>query len=524
MSDDEMWAPGWDEEPDQMPTTRPNGTTEKGNVEGATEENAFTDARLAETVATEALTRRYCRTELGWMQWDGTVWNRVDEGIAVEAVRQYALRRYTAALIGEQQRSAAGQSNDRSQIDGWYRVQSAGRIRAILSLAGNIEGVLRGIAEFDNNPDLLNTPDGVIDLATGDTRPHDPDLMMSKITKVRYVPGAHDTAFNAALEAIPGDSRAWLQMRLGQAITGHMPDDERAVLITGGGSNGKTTLMNTMFIALGGYAAAVPNTLLLTGRNPGGATPEKMTIRGVRLAYIEETPEGRYLDTQALKEVVGTPTITGRELYKGYVTYGATHSLFLNTNHLPRVAETDNGTWRRLVRVDFPYRYVPPGVARERDTDRQGDPTLKAKLADRRALEAALAWLIDGARAWYKGGKTLTGGDPEPVIAATLEWRHGSDIILRFLDDVTEFDRDAWVTGDGLYKAFCTWSTDHGTKSIPQNLFMDRLKQHTALPPYVTDAQVRSTRPGMSRPPMSLVMTSAVPDRTRAIIGLRYSE
>ena len=34
-----------------------------------------------------------------------------------------------------------------------------------------------------------------------------------------------------------------------------------------------------------------------------------------------------------------------------------THTMFVTTNYLPRVDESDHGTWRRLVLVDFPHRY-----------------------------------------------------------------------------------------------------------------------------------------------------------------------
>lgn len=492
---------------------------------GEVTEDTFTDARLAETVADGVLEGQYCwTTGLGWLAWDGVRWAEASEAEVTEAVRRYVVSRYMDALDEEKRRAAAGDmKGNQPEIDGWYRVQSAARIANVLRLARGVAGVLRDAGDFDAAPDLLNTPDGVLDLATGEMKPHDPELLITKVTGVAYRPGAHDPAFKAALESVPVDALDWLQIRLGQAATGHMPDDERAVLLTGGGSNGKTTLMDTVFRALGGYAAAVPNSLLLTGRTLGGATPEKMTIRGVRLAYIEETPEGRYLDTQALKEVVGTPTVTGRELYKGFVTFGATHSLLLNTNHLPRVSETDHGTWRRLVRVDFPYRYLAPGSALEREGDRHGDPTLKPKLATREAREAALAWLVDGARRWYDAGRALPNCCPDPlsVVDATKAWRHQSDLILRFLDECTEFDRDAWVTSQGLYAHFKEWATGQGHREIPQNLFIDRMKSHTALPAYVTVRRVRTQRPGLSAPWTSQRPTTG---QAAAVIGIRYRD
>lgn len=487
-------------------------------------QDRFTDAYLAEVVAKGALIGRYCRTVgLGWMRWSGKLWEGVDEGAALEAVRRFALARYVEALEAERVKAAAGELDDDYEQQGWKRVQSAPRLKAVLSLAGNIAGVLRDAADFDTHHDLLNTPAGVLDLTTGEMAEHNPALMFTKMTSVSYKPGATSEAFAQVLESVPPGCRDWLQERLGQAATGHMSSDERMVLLAGGGGNGKTALMETVFRALGGYASAVPNTLLLTGRSPGGATPEKMTIRGVRLAYIEETPEDRHLDTQALKEVVGTPTVTGRELYKGYVTFGATHSLFLNTNHPPRVAETDNGTWRRLARLDFPYRYVSPGAPLERPEDRHGDPRLKARLGTVTAREGALAWLVAGARRWYEAGRVFSAGDPDAVSEATRAWRHESDLILRYLDERMDFDRDSWVSSQETYEDFRAWSRGQGHKDIPQTLFAARLKNHTALPAYISDAQKAANATGRSRavdvwsnPPTS------EPKRLRCVVGLRF--
>lgn len=492
-------------------------------------EDLFTDAVLAERAARECLLGRYCRTDgLGWLMWNGIRWEPVVGGVVIEAVRQYVLDQYAEAVKRTHQRAIEGDMTPDPALTEWRYAQSAKRISAILSLAGNINGILLDAAEFDTHHDLLNTPTGVLDLRTDKLGPHDPSLKLTKVTSVGYYPEARNEAWETALTAVPEDSLSWLQIRLGQALTGYMPDDDRMILLSGGGSNGKTTVMDTAFRTLGGYAAAVPNQLLLTGKNPGGATPEKMTIRGVRLAYIEETPEDRHLDVTALKEVVGTPAITGRDLYKGFVTFGATHSLFLNTNHPPRVVETEEGTWRRLVRIDFPYRYLSPDKDLERETDRHGDPKLKAKLKTTAAREAALAWMVEGARRLYEAGTLRAVGDPPAVVDATRRWRHESDLILRYLDEWMDYDRDSWVTTADLYRHFVEWTRGQGHKDIPQTTFVGRLKSHTALPAYVAAKQIKvEATPGRSRPPGvfdSVTGAGQSPARTMSIVGFRYKD
>jgi phage/plasmid-associated DNA primase len=42
------------------------------------------------------------------------------------------------------------------------------------------------VDDLDADLDLLNTPSGVVDLTTGEMTPHDPELMMTKITSGSY--------------------------------------------------------------------------------------------------------------------------------------------------------------------------------------------------------------------------------------------------------------------------------------------------------------------------------------------------
>lgn len=497
-------------------------------------EDRFTDSHLAEMAVADCLSGRYVHvTNLGWHEYDGRIWRPCPDARVLEAVREWARDSYRYALQEEAERVKSGKASDPYEVDGWRKVQSAGRLASVLKLSAGNGEIIRDAADFDTWPDLLNTPAGVIDLPGDRLMPHDPALMLTKMTAVDYVPGARSVWLDKALEAAPVEAHEWLQVRLGQAITGYEPDDDRALLLTGGGSNAKTTLMDAVFAALGGktaygYAASVPNTLLLRERNRGAATPEKMTIRGVRLAYIEETPEGRYLDTQALKEVVGTPTITGRELYKGFVTFGASHSLVINTNHLPLVSETDHGTWRRLARLDFPYKFVrTPEDITDPEHERVGDPRVKTHMKTEDAQRAILAWLVDGARKWYANGQALQAfPDPGPVVRATRQWRTDTDLLLHFLDESVRVDPASWVASVDLYAAYEEWVKARGHHPKGSNVVIGEIMAHPEMPRTLSKRQVVVAKtPGRSRRSGTAWVGAAAsePARTVAVVGLRFA-
>lgn len=504
---------------ERAPFTRAEGDAGRAlkklkKLTGSLKKDQFTDAAFADIVAVDVLRDRFVHTAgVGWMAWSGKLWERCEEGTVVNAVRIWVLERYAA--------SAKANRDDETS---WLAVQSKTKLANVVQLAKDVHGVARRATDFDTAHDVLNAQNCVVDLRTGKTKPHAPGYLMTKITSVNYVPGAEHADFKTALGAIPEGVESWLQLRLGQSATGYATDDDKMVLLTGGGGNGKTVLLDVLFKSLGSYGTAVPSELLLTTKSKGGPTPEKMTLKGTRLAYIEETPEGRHLDVTATKQVVGTPTMQGRYMYKDIIEFESTHCLWVVTNYPPFVAETDDGTWRRLLRVVFPYRYrwEGDGAGAWLPNDRPGDPTLKAKLREDSAREAALAWLVEGAKAWYTAGRTLRGTvAPEPVVTATHEWRKESDDILCWLEAYLTFQPGAWVPTTELYGSFAAWSAERGGKTMSERTFSARFRSNSLIAGKASIRQVyTATEPGRSH---QFVGTERkVPARTMAVLGVAW--
>lgn len=492
------------------------------------ENERYTDAFMSARLVREALGGRYVWTgALGWMRWDGTRWTDVQDEAIHEATRQWTLSGYLTAVETYRRAAAAGTVDwpigEDPDIRGWAGMQASGRIASVVRLARGIDPVYRDAADFDTDPALLNTPSGVVDLRTGEIMAHDPNRLIRKITGAPYVPGAESEALKTALGALPDDAGDWLQVMLGEAVTGY--SGERMVLLTGGGRNGKTLLMGSIYRALGSYAAKVPNTVLLKQRTAGAATPERMTLHGIRLAYMEETPEDGYLDANVTKDLLDAEVIDGRHLYRDTISWTPTHSFFLNTNHPPTVSDTGEGTWRRLARIDFPYRYRKAGEPLERPGDRRGDPRLKSALGRTVAGQTALlAWLVAGAVRYFAAGSVEEAGPtPASVEESVRRWRADSDDILRFVDEVMELDPDAWVSGADLYREFAGWQRATGQRQLSLKAFTARLEGHSALPKTIARVSWVKTKPGLSRPGLLLDgFAQTLPQRVKGWNGLRF--
>lgn len=442
---------------------------------------SFTDAFLVEELAGEALEGRFVWTSgLGWLQWDGRVWSRVSDVSPLEATRRWASDRFDAVLEEHK--------NDKSrnfgpQISGWKGVLSKSRIGSLVSLARGLPGVLHMAEEFDADPDLFTVENGTIHLPTGQIRPHDPSDRITKLAPTAYVPGYRHPTFEKALEALPPESRAYLQDRKGQAITGYMTPDHTMVVSHGGGENGKSTLADLMLKTIGltetgGYGTQISDRVLMA--SPSDHPTELMDLRGARYAVLEETPEARHLNIQRVKSTVGTPRMKARHIRQDTVSWNSTHSLFVNTNHRPIVAETDHGSWRRLALLTYPYRFVKRPELLAKPNDRLGDPTLQYAGDNPAVRQAMLTWLVDGARAFYARGRVML-PPPASVEKDTLAWRAESDQVIGFAGEHLIFDPTAWTSTEDLLKTFNAWLDSTGHRPWNALTLGTRLSGHDLL-------------------------------------------
>lgn len=437
---------------------------------------AFTDAFLVEDLATEALEGSYAwASGLGWMKWDGRIWKAVSEVDPLEAVRQWASGRFDAVL--------AEQSKDKSKnlsakITGWRGVLSRARITALTGLARGVQGVQCDAAEFDAAADLLTVQNGTVHLPTATLRPHDPADRITLIAGAEYHPGFTHPKWEAVMTALPGVVHPWYRDRLGQALTGYRTPDHLLVISHGDGMNGKSTITSIMNTVCGSYGRQISDRVLLS--TPGDHPTEMMDLRGLRYAVLEETPEARHLDTQRLKQTIGTPDITARHVRKDTVTFTTTHSLFINTNHRPTVSETDHGTWRRLALLDFPITYRKPNEPIRGPLDRPADPSMEFASSDPKVLCAALTWLVEGAQAWYARDRVML-PLPDDVAESTRKWRVEMDLVLGFLGECAEADPDGFVPTKAMLDAFNTFLEARGHRPWNDKTLGGRFGTHDAV-------------------------------------------
>lgn len=339
----------------------------------------------------------------------------------------------------------------------------------VLKMAQPDERVLLPSHEvLDTHAWLLNTPGGIVDLRRGgDPIPHDPSLLMTRMTKVPYIPGAEAPRFRKFMaEIIPDEEvRSFLQRMLGCGLIGKQTE-EAMLYLPGEGSNGKSTMVRILGGVLGDYFAAVPMDFLDADRRKEHPT-ELAELFGKRIAVCAESREGVKWDEARVKYLTGNDRRYCRRMREDAWSYEPTDTLIVHGNQLPVIRGVDHGIWRRIYIVRFLVRFGEGGRAARKGLS---DELLEAE------GPGILAWLVEGAVEYGKRGLD----PPEQVLLAVKKHKLEMDIVGRFLEEECETQLGEAVTTGAtpLFEAFSSWyMASEGPEPPKQAWFGARLKE-----------------------------------------------
>jgi putative DNA primase/helicase len=427
---------------------------------------------------------QHCHPWRKWLVWDGQRWRIDDTGepqrrakVTIRALYDYAAAALAILQAGE------GDDSQRSGMASWVmrllnharKSEDARALARMLDLARSEPGVPILPADLDRDPMLLNVANGILDLRTGELRPHRRVDRLTKLCPTEFDPRARCPRFAQALSAIlAGDTDLieFVQRSLGCCLTGDVR--EQALPIWwGAGANGKTTLLNAILETIGtDYSGTVPAELLLESR--GAQHPTIMAdLFGKRLLVAAETGQGRRLNESRLKLLTGGDRIKARRMREDFWEFAPTHKLILVTNHKPEVHGTDHAIWRRLRLVPFTVQFLDP------DAPENAGKSIPAHLRVDRQLLAALlaercgilAWLVRGCLDWQAHGLTC----PAAVRAATQEYRDAEDRIAQFLAECCLRGPDYRCRSSDIYGRFKAWCEAAGERAPSHTAFGEAL-------------------------------------------------
>jgi putative DNA primase/helicase len=436
-----------------------NGNGQSGNSHHNTTEqkpDSFhcTDLGNAERFAARYQDKvRWCEVWNTWLVFNGKCWEpdksgRVDQ-LAKATVR--AIYREAADELDEARRKQLAKHAAASESN-----------RAVRAMLDRAKSELPAMPEdFNTHLYLLNCENGTLDLRTGELRPHNPHDMLTRCIKYKYNPLARSKRWEAFLEKflVEGDLITFMQQALGMSLCGDI--SEQCLFICHGmGSNGKTTMLETVRIIMGSYACAANIETFQVRKNEtiGNDIAE---LYGARMVTASETRLGGRLNEAFVKKATGKEPLRARRLHENEFEFMPELTLWLAVNHKPIVLDTSKGMWRRV-------HFVPFNVTIDGD---QVDKHFGDKLLEE--AEGILAWLVQGCRQWIEQGHLSV---PQIVQEATAGYRAEMDIVANFLEDECILGEGKKVTTKNLIARFEAWC-GHNSEKFDARVLKTSLKE-----------------------------------------------
>ena len=238
----------------------------------------------------------------------------------------------------------------------------------------------------------------------------------------------------------------------------------KAVLLTGAGSNGKTTFLNLL--------------LKILGKNNVGAVSLKRIVDGDKFASIElyhklanissELFQFRVTNTDLFKKLTGEDYVEGQKKFKDPIYFVNYAKLINATNELPIVKDQTYGFWRRWIVIEFPHQF-------------EHDPTFFDRTFTNDEVEGVITVsLLAFARVMQQ--RKFDFEDSSADIKE--KWERASDSVYAFVKDLIESDRAEYDPKNGdlftpvkeFYQAYVEWCEENDRKPEAQQTVTRRLE------------------------------------------------
>ena len=364
-----------------------------------------------------------------WFTWAGSHWTKDDVGAVSHAVRLIC-------------RSEAGAVNSPAEA---RRLASNKTIQAVQRIVSSDPEIARGANAFDQHRMLLNTPAGVLDLETGDLRPHERALLLTQITCAALGKGCPRwLAFLAQVTDGDADLQAYLARVAGYCLTGSTKE-QVFFFLHGFGANGKSVFLQTLAFVMGDYAATATADAF-TNRGPARHLTEIAGLRAARLVLVSETEAGEGWAEARIKMVTGGEKLRANFMYHDHFEFTPLFKLMVAGNHRPSIGGVSEAMRRRLHLIPFSVT-IPLA---ERDAD------LAARLRDE--ASGILGWMVDGCAEWQHLGLK----PPPSVVDAGENYFAAEDLVGQWIAECCQTGPGLGATARALFVSWSEWAKTNG--------------------------------------------------------------
>ena len=393
---------------------------------------------------------RYVAAWSQWYKWDSTRWAEEKTLLAFDLARSICRDAAREILQQPGNQTKAAAINRASTAAAVERLAKAAREHASTS------------GQWDQDPWLLNTTTGIVNLKTGDLQPHDRAYFMTKRAAAAPAISSQDApqwlAFLATITNNDLELQAYLKRIIGYAITG-VTTEQVLFFLYGTGANGKGVFMNTLTKVLGDYVQAAHADTFMASKMPPHPT-DLAGLQGARLVNVGEIDQGKRWAESKLKSVTGGDTISARFMHGNFFEYRPQFKLFIAGNYKPAIRGVDEAMKRRLYLIPFMVT-IPP--------ERRNTALENQLLLER---DGILAWAIEGCLEWQRIGLK----PPRSVLQATEEYFDTEDALGQWIEERCSLDINSTALTNALFTNWKQWADTAGERAESMKWFCCNLQ------------------------------------------------
>jgi len=328
--------------------------------------------------------------------------------------------------------------------------------------------------QFDANPYLINLENCLLDIMTLKHREQTPDyLTMSKLP-ITYNPTTECPRIEKFLGEVIQDPhklkevlKFWAYVLLKDCRY------EKALMLLGGGSNGKSVLINLFEEAVG-----KDNCCNLSLHELEEDRFARARLFGKTLNTYADNKSQRLKETGNLKTTISGDTVEGQEKFKPRFKFRSRAKLIISTNNPPQTDDRTHAFYRRWLIVMFERTFVPTD---DKNEPNRIDPDLITKLTTQEELSGFLNLGLKYLPVLIKEN----GFSAEPIDKVKKEYEQKADHVSRYLQEYCIIDstKKDYVTKTAeLYSHYVRiCRVIMQVKELDENVFGSKLVEHGVL-------------------------------------------
>lgn len=291
--------------------------------------------------------------------------------------------------------------------------------------------------------------------------PHSPAFGYTYCLPIKYDPNAECPKIEKFLSEIVDEENIPILYEIPASCLLQSPQYHHAYMLSGEGSNGKSTYLTLIERFLG--KSNISNVSLQELCNDRFKASQ---LVGKLANIYADIPKYPIKYTGKFKMLTGGDRMTVEKKYKDPFEFTNTARLIFSANELPEVSDQTFAFWRRWIVIEFPNKFPPnPDLIDELTTEEELSGFLNKVLFALTSIE------IRGVRR-------------TDVIERSMEmWMKKANSVYAFVKDCIETNVAGFEIKDVVYNSYINYCEENNLKAMPKNKFSMELHRFASASP-----------------------------------------